>query len=86
MSDSNFQQKSTTEQSVPLWLSTPGPVLMKRNLHQSKYEPIVEQLDLIEANPEYVHVHLADDRETIGLNKQFASAGSSPSENLIAQV
>ena len=37
---------------------------MKRNVRQSKYDPLVDEVNLIEANPQYAHVRLPDDRET----------------------
>ena len=47
----NYQRRSTTGQSVPSWLTTPGPVLIKRHVRNSKYDPLVDEAELIEANP-----------------------------------
>ena len=60
----NYQRRSTSGQSVPSWLSTPGPVLIKKHVRRSKYDPLVEEAELIEANPQYAHVRLANGRET----------------------
>ena len=60
----NYQRRSTTGQSVPSSLSTPGPVLIKRHVRNSKYEPLVDEAELIEANPQYAHVRLSNGRET----------------------
>ena len=60
----NDQRRSTTGQSVPSWLSSPGPVLVKRHVRTSKYDPLVDEAELIEANPQYAHVRLEDGRET----------------------
>ncbi|GFT40546.1 putative retrovirus-related pol polyprotein from transposon opus [Trichonephila clavipes] len=50
--------------SIPTWLTKPGPVLMKNQMRANKYEPIVQEVELIEANPDYAHVKLGDGRET----------------------
>ena len=46
-----FQRRSTSGISVPTWLTVPGPVLLKRHVRNSKYEPLVDEVELIEANP-----------------------------------
>ena len=51
-----FQRRTSTGISVPSWLSSPGPVLLRRYVRKSKYEPLVDKVDLIEANPMYAHV------------------------------
>jgi hypothetical protein len=37
---------------------------MEKHVHASKYDPLVEEVDLIEANVDYAYVQLADGRET----------------------
>jgi len=64
---------------VPNWLTYPGTVFMKRPVRQSKYEPMVEKVELIDANPEYAHVRLPDGRETTVSVRHLAPAGTSPS-------
>ena len=60
--------------SVPTWLSQPGPVLMRNHI-RNKYEPIVQQVDLIEANPSYAFVRLPDGRETSVSLRHLAPTG-----------
>ena len=55
-----YHRKSTTGTTLPNWLSTPGQVLMKKNIRASKYDPQVEEVELLECNPQYAHVKLAD--------------------------
>ena len=50
------QRRCTSGHSVPTWLAYPGTVLMKRPIRQSKYEPMVDEVELIDTNPEYAHV------------------------------
>ena len=51
---------------------------MKRNVRRSKYEPVVDEIELIEANPHYAHVRFPDGRETTVSTKQLAPAGTEP--------
>ena len=39
----NFQRRSTSGQSIPSWLTSPGPVLLKRHVRNSKFEPLVDE-------------------------------------------
>ena len=58
----SYQRRSSTGESIPSWLSEPGKVLLKKHVRQSKYDPLVEEVDLIEANPQYAHIQ--NGRET----------------------
>ena len=60
----NYQRRSASGTSVPSWLNTPGPVLLRKYVRNSKYDPLVDEAELIEANPQYAHVRLSDGRET----------------------
>ena len=62
---------------LPSWLCKPGQVLMRRNVRSSKYEPLVDVVDLLEANTRYAHVKLPNGRETTVSLKQLAPAGGS---------
>lgn len=64
--------------SIPTWLSQPGPVLMRNHNRANKYEPIVEEVELIEANPEYAYVRLPDGRETSVSLRHLAPRGEPP--------
>ena len=52
----NFARRTSTGISVPTWLSEPGTVLLKRHVRQSKYEPLVDRVQLLDANPSYAHI------------------------------
>ena len=60
----NYQRRSTSGTSVPSWLSSPGPVLVKKHVRNSKYDDLVDEAELIEANPQYAHIRLSSGRET----------------------
>ncbi|XP_055867406.1 uncharacterized protein LOC106072363 [Biomphalaria glabrata] len=48
-----FNQRSGCGTSLPTWLTSPGPVLLKKNVRSSKYDPITEEVDLVTCNPQY---------------------------------
>lgn len=70
-----FNRKSSTSTTLPSWLSSPGRVLMKRNIRNSKYDPLVDEVDLLDCNPMYAHVRLRDGRETTVSLHQSAPIG-----------
>ena len=54
---------STLGTSVPSWLSSPGPALLKRHVRTSKYDPLVDEVELIQASPTHARVRLQNGRE-----------------------
>ena len=70
-----YNRKSATGTTLPNWLSSPGRVLMKRNVRSSKYDPLVDEVDLLDCNPLYAHVRLLDGRETTVSLHQLAPLG-----------
>lgn len=49
---------------MPSLLIHPGNVLIHRNVRNSKYEPLVDKIDLPEADPQYAHAKLVEGYET----------------------
>ena len=71
-----YNRKSTIGTTLPQWLSSPGPVLLKRNVRASKYEPLVDTVELLDCNPLYAHVKLPDGKETtVSLHQLAPIAG-----------
>ena len=60
----NFQRRSSHGTSLPTWLQSAGPVLLRRYVRTSKNDPIVDQVELKEANPTYARVKYMDGRES----------------------
>ena len=50
--------------------------MLKRHARSSKYDPYVDEVDLIEANPLYAHVKFRNGREDTVALKNLAPAGS----------
>ena len=55
---------------------------MKRHVRHSKYEPLVDEVDLLEANPQYAYVRLPDGRETTVSVKHLAPSGKDQNSNV----
>ena len=71
-----YQRRSPSGHSLPSWLATPGPVLLRRHVRTNKYEPLVEEVQLVEANPQYAHVRFPDGRESTVSMHDLAPAGN----------
>ena len=70
-----FRRRSSAGASIPTWLATPGPVYIKRQVRTSKMDPLVDEVELLQANPHYAHVRYPDGRETTVATKQLAPKG-----------
>ena len=53
-----FQRRSSSGHSVPSWLTTAETAYLRKRVRQSKYEPLVEEVEILHSNPEYAHVRL----------------------------
>ncbi|XP_065678751.1 uncharacterized protein LOC136093613 [Hydra vulgaris] len=71
-------RKTASGCTLPSWLSHPGPILMKRHLRNNKYEPLVDEVQLIDANPQYAHIKYPDGRETTVSLRHLAPTSSAP--------
>lgn len=71
----HHSRRSVNGSSLPTWLTSNGPVFLRRHVRENKYEPVVEQVQLLEANPEYSYVRLPDGRETTVSNRYLAPIG-----------
>ena len=81
----NYHRRSTHGESLPSWLTTPGKVLMRRHVRHSKYDPLVEEVDLVEANPLYAFVRHPDGRESTVSLRDLAPAGATTDDDFIGE-
>ena len=65
-------RRSTSGESLPSWIISKGPVYLKRHVRQSKYDPLVEEVEILDAIPKYAHIQLADGRATTVSLKHLA--------------
>ncbi|GAA47826.1 hypothetical protein CLF_100847 [Clonorchis sinensis] len=70
-----FERRSSCGLSIPTWLTIPGPVLLKRFDRASKYEPVVEEVELINCNPHYAHVRFPGGKEGTVSVRHLAPSG-----------
>ena len=73
----SYPRRSPSVHSLPTWLSTPGPVLLRRHVRASKYESLVDEVVLLEANPQYAHIRFTNGRESIVSVSDLAPAWNS---------
>ena len=52
----NFDRRSPSGKSLPAWLATPGPILLRKFVKTHKNDDLVEEVQLVEANPTYMPV------------------------------
>ena len=57
---------------IPSWLATPGPIILRRHVKSSKYEPLTDEVELIEANPQYAYIRFPDGKEDTVALKHLA--------------
>jgi len=61
--------------SIPTWLSAPGPVFLKRHSRSSKYDPIVDEVELVHATPNYAQIRFPSGRESTVPLRDIAPVG-----------
>ncbi|XP_066906426.1 uncharacterized protein [Halyomorpha halys] len=69
------QRRTANGVTLPSWFA-PGPVFAKRNVKHSKYEDSVEEVELLEANPQYALIRRKDGSETTVSLRQLAPRGT----------
>ena len=82
----NFHRRCATGQSIPSWLRHPGKVLMRRNVRNSKYDPLMDKLDVLEANPQHAHMKLAEGWETTISFKRLGPAEINKNTNIFNNI
>nr|VZI37911.1 unnamed protein product [Spirometra erinaceieuropaei] len=58
-----------------MWLTSPGRVLLKKSNQQSKFDPLVEEVELLQCNPQYAHIRFSNGREETVSVRQLAPSG-----------
>lgn len=66
---------------MPSWLANSNSrVLLKRHVRPSKYDPLVDEVELLEANHQYAHIRHPDGRESTVSTQHLAPIGESTSD------
>jgi len=61
---------------------SPGKVYLKRYVRQSKYDPLVDEVELIDANPNYATVRLQNGNEATVSLRHLAPTGDNQEQSL----
>ena len=61
----SFQRQSATGSSLPSWLLNKGSVLVRRHVRRSKYEPLCDEVEIIDLNPSHARVRHPAGREQV---------------------
>ena len=69
----SYQRRTPSGHSLPTWLSMP---FLLRHVRASKYEPLVDEVVLLEANPQYAHM-----RFTNGFESTVSVSDLAPARN-----
>ena len=59
----NFTRRSPCGKSLPAWLCSPGPVMLRKFVRLHKNDDLVEEVHLLDANPSYASIRYSDGRE-----------------------
>ena len=57
-----FDRRSMVGRTLPNWLIQPGPVLLRRFV-RNKHDPLVDEVELLDANPSFANVRLRSGNE-----------------------
>ncbi|KAA3680872.1 uncharacterized protein DEA37_0001036 [Paragonimus westermani] len=71
----SFNRRSTPRTSLPKWLISGGQVLLKKQQRAFKYDPVVEEVELLVCNPPFAHVRLPNGKEETVSVKHLAPRG-----------
>lgn len=71
----SYNRTSALGVSLPTWMSSPGPVLMRHPVESTKYDSLVDKMQLLECNPKHAHVRSHDGREDMVSTHHLAPSG-----------
>ena len=59
-----YHRCSSSGISIPSWLTSSDHALLKRHVRQSKYDPVVDEVELVDVNPYYAHIKFSNGKES----------------------
>ena len=77
----NYQRRSSSGHSAPSWLSTGDRAYLRKHVRQSKYDPLLEEVEILDVNPQYAHVKLPSGAESTVSIRDLAPCGDSTSHH-----
>ena len=79
----SYQRRSSSGHSVPSWLNSGDRAYLRNRVRQSEFDPVVEEVEILDVNPQYAHVKLPSGNESTVSIRDLApceNTDSSPSE------
>ena len=73
----SLSRRSSHGNSLPTWLTSPGSVYLRMYARSSKYDSLVDEVELVHANRIYAQVKFPDGRESTASVKDLARCPSS---------
>jgi len=73
-----FPRRSSFGLSVPTWLTDESDIVFLKRHVRNKYDPLVDEVELVRANPNYAVVRHADGREATVSTRDLAPTGVDP--------
>ena len=74
-------RRTSNGTALPTWLLNSNKVLLKRMVRKSKNDPLADEVELLETNPNYAHVRLSDGREATVSLKQLSPYPTTDSDD-----
>lgn len=71
-----FPRKNSFSSQLPSWLSSPGPVYLRRFVRDNKRAPLVDKVELIHANNNYALIRYPSGREDTVSTRDLAPVGN----------
>ena len=71
----NFNKLSCKGRFLPAWLSIPGLVMLRKSLRNHKNDDLVEEMQLLDANPQYANIRYRDGRAFPQVTRLHAHKG-----------
>ena len=74
-----FPRLSMFGTNAPIWMTEPGPLHVRKHV-RDKYNPVVEEMDFLNANPNYAVVRSPEGREVNVSAKDIAPIPAGPEQ------
>ena len=78
-----FPRRSSAGSSIPSWLIESDSVYVKQNVRNSKFDPLVDEAEVLQVNPNYAHIRYPDGRETTVSTRSLAPQGETKRAQLL---
>ena len=78
-----FPRRSSSGASISTWMVEPGAVILKPHVCPNKVDPLVDEVELLQANPHYAFARYPDGTETMVSTKHVVPQPTSTPQDQI---